>query len=298
MAVNAINETASLDGVSAALVGPGRVGSSLGLWLHDRGVRFGWVVGRSPQSIQATADALGAEATDPARVMHEPWDLLLIAVPDHRLAGVAATLATAANSEARAGVALHTSGSQSAEVLEPLREVGLAVGSLHPLLGFPRRRREPVEATVYCVDGDDLAQRLARSLVAALSGSAIEIDPQRRLLYHYTATLAAGGVSTVLAVVDELIDELGLEPAVRRGMLNLTRAAIDAAAENADAAATITGPIARGDAALAARQLHAAADRIADLEPFLRRLHAETQRQVDRGRRAPSVSRPKEPLAE
>lgn len=298
MAADAINKTAPLDGLSAALVGPGRVGSSLGLWLHDRGVRFGWVVGRSPRSTQAAADELGAEVADPAGVMHASWDLLLIAVPDDRLAQVAGTFATAASSEARPGVALHTSGSQSAEVLEPLRDAGLSVGSLHPLLGFPRMRREPVEATVYCIDGDDAAQWLARSLAAALGGSAIEIDPQHRLLYHYTATLAAGGVSTVLAVVDELIHELELEPAVRRGLLNLTRAAVAAAADSDDAAATITGPIARGDAELTARQLQAAVDRIADLEPFLRRLHAETKRQLGRGRRAPSVRRPKKPPVE
>lgn len=287
-----------IERLSVAIIGPGRVGMSLGSWLRDRGAGVAWVAGRGLESAQAAARDLAAEARTAAEIMRKPWDLLLLAPPDDQLASIAEGLGGEEIAHPGNRVALHTSGNQSAEALAPLREVGVAIGSLHPLLGFPQIRRQPVGGTVYGIDGDEPALDLARRLALSFGGEAVEIPPRQRFLYHYCATLAAGGVSTLLAVVDELIDELGLDPAVRRGMLNLTRAAVDAAADSADAATTITGPIARGDAGLAERQRLAAVERIARLEPFLRRLHAETERQVARGRRGASTAGKKGPSSE
>lgn len=294
MFADAISKATSIEGLSVALVGPGRVGTSLGSWLRDRGAEIAWIAGRRPDSARRTATALGGEAVELGTLPGKPWNLLLLAPPDALLASIAESLAsdsTASSPTADPGrrIALHTSGSQPASVLTPLREAGLAVGSLHPLLGFPDIRRQPVPGTVYGIDGDESACNLARRLALALGGTAAQVPAEQRLLYHYCATLAAGGISTLLAVVEELADGVGLDPAIRIGMLNLTRAAVDAAAGATDAASTITGPIARGDCELARRQLLAAVERSADLEPLLTTLHAESERQVARGR---SRSRP------
>ena len=269
-----------LDDLEVGLVGPGRVGTSLALWLAAAGARVGWVVGRERASALSLADKLGTRASDTDEIMQQRWDLLLLAVPDALLESIASDLATTASG--REGIALHTCGSQSAAVLAPLRAIGIHTGSLHPLLGFPSIREEPVANVVYGIDGDPDAAALAARLATVFAGRAIEIEAEHRLLYHYCATLAAGGLSTVLSVVDELMLQLGLDPALRHGYHRLAEAAVNAAGAATDTSATITGPIARGEAELADQQLQRASRAQPALAPFLKALHRETARQVMR----------------
>jgi len=255
----------ALDGLRFSLVGPGRVGASLASWAVARGARLEAVAGRGTPGL-ATAGQ----------------DLLLLAVPDGALPEVAAELAR----RPQARVVLHTSGSRPAAVLAPLRP-GSAVGSLHPLKAFPQALPDPVEAhgVFFALDGDPAALALARRLTAAWGGVAAEIPESARALYHLAASLAAGGVVTLLALADELAGRLGLPPAVGRGYLELARGAIAgmaAAREAGETAQALTGPVARGDAGTFRRQI----DRLQDLAPekvrLVLELARETLRQQDR----------------
>jgi len=208
-------------------------------------------------------------------------DLLLIAVPDGVLAEVAERLAR----RPQAAVALHTSGSRDAAVLAPLRAAGSAAGSLHPLKAFPRVLSAPAEASgvFFALDGEPAAQALACRLVAAWGGVAGEVPPAARPLYHFAATLAAGGVATLLATAADLATRTGLPPEVARGYLELARGTVVAAIATpapGAALAAITGPVARGD--LATVQAHFEALRAAAPErlDLARELARETLRQV------------------
>jgi predicted short-subunit dehydrogenase-like oxidoreductase (DUF2520 family) len=212
-------------------------------------------------------------------------DLLLIAVPDGVLAEVAERLAT----RPQAAVALHTSGSRDAAVLAPLRPSGTAAGTLHPLKAFPRVLSAPEEASgvFFALDGEPAALALARRLVAAWGGVAGEVPTAARPLYHFAATLAAGGVATLLATAADLAARAGLPPEVASGYLELARGTVAAAIASsprapglAAALAAITGPVARGD--LATVQTHFEALRATSPErlDLARELARETLRQV------------------
>ena len=248
-------------------MGPGRVGTSVA----------GWTVAAGGELVAAAGrDGLAGFGS-------AGQDLLLIAVPDGALAEVAERLAR----RPQAAVALHTSGIREAAVLAPLREAGTAIGTLHPLKVFPRALAAPDEAqgVFFALDGDATAQELARRLVAAWGGVAGEVPAAARPLYHFAATLAAGGVATLLATAADLATRAGLPPEVARGYLELARgtvaAAIAAPIQTPGAAlAAITGPVARGD--LATVQSHFEALRAAAPErlDLARELARETLRQV------------------
>jgi predicted short-subunit dehydrogenase-like oxidoreductase (DUF2520 family) len=159
------------------------------------------------------------------------------------------------------------------------------VGSLHPLKAFPEPLPDAAEArgVFFAVDGDPAARELAARLAVAWGGVPGEVPPAARPLYHFAATLAAGGVVTLLAAAGEMGGRLGLPAAVTRGYLELARGAVAAAARALDGgqplAAAITGPVARGDAATLARQLAALGQRAPDLLPLARALALETIRQ-------------------
>ena len=248
-----------------SLAGPGKVGTSLAAWLAAAGAERVAVAGRG---------ALGELAT-------AGQDLLLLALPDAALAAAAAELAR----RPQAAVALHTSGSLDASVLAPLRAAGSAVGSLHPLKAFPEPLPDLAGArgVFFAIDGDPEARELALRLAAAWDGVPGEVPPAARPLYHFAATLAAGGVVTLLAAAGELGARLGLPAAVTRGYLELARGAVAAAASGLESgrplAAAITGPVARGDAGTLRRQLAALRAGAADKLPLARALAAETAHQ-------------------
>jgi predicted short-subunit dehydrogenase-like oxidoreductase (DUF2520 family) len=260
--------SAPLVGLRFSLAGPGKVGSSLASWAVAAGAELVAMAGRG---------VLGELATG-------GQDLLLLALPDAELPAAAAELAR----RPQAAVALHTSGSLDASVLAPLRAAGSAVGSLHPLKAFPEPLPDPAEArgVFFAVDGDPPARELAARLAAAWGAVPGEVPPDARPLYHFAATLAAGGVVTLLAAAGELGEQLGLPAAVTRGYLELARGAVAAASRSLDAgrplAAAITGPVARGDAATLRRQLAALRASAADKLPLVRALAAETAHQRQR----------------
>lgn len=247
-----------------SVAGPGRVGTSLAAWLESLGARRVGMAGR-----QGMADlASGGQ------------DLLLIAVSDPALPEVASVLAR----RPQAAVALHTSGCLDASVLAPLRAAGSAVGSLHPLKAFPRPLPEPAEArgVFFAVDGDPAARELAHRLAAAWGGVSAEVAPESRALYHFAATLAAGGAITLLALAEDLARRLGLPEAAVRGYLELCRGAVARAIETGDPAAVLTGPTARGDGETVARHLEALRTLAPDKLPLVVHLARETLHQKER----------------
>ena len=260
--------SAPLRDLSFSLAGPGRVGSSLAAWLAAGGARQVGAAGRAGLAGLATAGQ----------------DLLLIAVADGALPAVAATLA----GRPQAAVALHTSGSLDASVLAPLREAGTAVGSLHPLKAFPHPLTDLRQArgVFFAVDGDPAAQALAFRLVRAWGGVAAEVPAAARPLYHLAASMAAGGVVTLLAAAEEIAQRLGLPGEVTRGYLELCRGALagalDAHAAGEPLGAALTGPAARGDGATVARQLAALAGLAPEKALLVRDLARETLRQRER----------------
>ncbi len=204
-------------------------------------------------------------------------DLLLIAVADGALDRVAADLAA----RPQATVVLHTSGSRTAEALAPLANSGSAVGSFHPLKAFPAARPDVAEAhgIFFGLDGDPPAVALGARLAAAWGATSGTIPPESRLLYHFAATLAAGGVTTLLAAAADLAERLRLPPDVVGGYLELARGAVEAAGQAADPAHAITGPTARGDRDTVLGQLAALAGPAPEMVVWVRALAAETLRQ-------------------
>ncbi|MEA2603010.1 MAG: hypothetical protein QOF89_4002 [Acidobacteriota bacterium] len=256
---------APLAGLRFSLAGPGKVGSSLSRWAVAAGAELVAVAGRG------ALDTLETRGQD----------LLLLALPDAALPAAAAALAR----RPQAAVALHTSGSLDASVLAPLRAAGSAVGSLHPLKAFPEPLPDLAEArgVFFAVDGDPAARGLAWRLATAWGGVPGEVPPAARPLYHFAATLAAGGTVTLLAVAGEIAGRLGLPAAVTRGYLELARGAVTTAGRTLDTGRTltaaITGPVARGDAAAFRRQIEALRANSPDKIPLARILARETLRQ-------------------
>src|ERR1051326_146689 len=121
---------------------------------------------------------VGAKALGVARLGElPPSDVLLISTPDDAIEETANHIA--ALPDARARVALHTSGALSSDVLAAMRGRGYAVGSMHPLAAVSDAEAgaESLRRAFYCVEGDARAVRAARHIVRDLGGRGFLIRP-------------------------------------------------------------------------------------------------------------------------
>lgn len=235
----------ALTGLSFSLVGPGKVGASLAHWAVSHGAHLSAVGGRTHASAANLTDEIGGQPSTSATLSSADEDLLLISVGDPELAEVVDLLSP----REQASVVLHTSGRNPGAVLAPLQGSDSAIGSIHPLKAFPHIFRDPGVAAgiVFGIDGDDPARELCRRLIATWSGIPVEIPSEARNLYHLAATMAAGGVVTLVASATELAETVGLAPQISQGLLKLAEDAIDQAKSAESSVAAITGPVARGD---------------------------------------------------
>ena len=267
----------SIAGLRLALVGPGKVGSSLARWLLARGALLRAVARKSPTRLPRWAAAAGARAVPLEALTTADCDALLVAVPDGAAESVAATLAA----RPQAPVALHTSGLLTAEALSALRQAGSAIGGLHPLRAFPRAQPSASVAshTFFALQGDPLALAMATRLASALGAPHAEVPAPARALYHLAATWAAGGSVVLLGAAVELHARAGVPPAAANGLAELARGALAAIADPTSPIASLTGPLARGEATYL-EQLAALRDAFPALHPLAVLVALEGLRQL------------------
>jgi predicted short-subunit dehydrogenase-like oxidoreductase (DUF2520 family) len=281
-----------LSGLRFSLIGPGKVGTSLASWLVAGGAQATEIAGG--QNKCELARLLGGRPCAPQEVESGGLDLLLIAAPDHHLSDLAGILSL----RPQAQVALHTAGCFDAEILAPLRSARTAVGSLHPLRAFTAPVLDPQVAhgTFFAWDGDPMAQDLARRLVTAWGGEGRTLTGESRVLYHLAASLAAGGVVTLLALAADLTERLGLPRQVLDGYFSLAENALDQAAAADHPSEAITGPAARGDLLTLARHRNALTDSAPEALELFDALTSMSHRQMENFQQnSTCLGKPKKP---
>jgi predicted short-subunit dehydrogenase-like oxidoreductase (DUF2520 family) len=227
------------------IVGPGRAGIALAVALREAGVRLLGVHGRRrkrlPHGIKLTVGA-APRWLDRASV-------ILLAVQDDEIAPLVKAW-TQRQALRRGQVVLHLSGVRSSSVLDPLREHGVFIGGMHPLMtamGVPDVDADNLAAATFALEGDAAAVRAGRMLAEAVGARSVLLDPAQRPRYHAGAVFAANYVTAMLATAEDLLVSAGFTvPAARAALLPLSGAALMNAA-GAGPMKALTGPIVRGD---------------------------------------------------
>src|SRR5215467_1702785 len=231
-----------------AIVGAGRVGRALGRRLHELAWKIGVVVTTSEASSRRAVRFIRAGKPYAGLTRHVLLShFILIATPDDAVSDVAHELARVGGEELDGKIVLHTSGAQDSSALEPLREFGAAIGSLHPLQTFSGVGVPDLTGKVFAVEGEVVAVRAARQIARALGGSPVQIGAGKKVLYHAAAVLAAGHVLALEEAATQLLISLGMKRSeATRALLSLTRQVLDNF-QRVGPRAAWTGPLARGD---------------------------------------------------
>jgi len=158
---------------------------------------------------------------------------------------------------------IHTSGGTSVTSLKDAAKAGARTGSLHPLqtIPDPERGAEALDGSAVAVTCEVRDRPALTRLARAWGGRPFVLADEAKRVYHAAAVFASNYlVSSVWAAI-KLFESLGI-----RNGADLLGPLVRASTENVIAlggAKSITGPVARGDAATV--QLHI--DALREMDP-------------------------------
>lgn len=212
-----------------AVLGAGRLGTLLVHSLSAAGYALEGPLGRGATAAKA--------------------DIVLLCVPD-------AEIATAAARIAPGRLVGHCSGASGLDLLQPHE-----CFSLHPLMTVTQAGARLVGAGAAIAGSSERARDTARELALALGMRPTAVAEEDRAVYHAAASIASNFLVTLEAAAELLAARAGID---RRLLVPLVRATVENWVALGPERA-LTGPVARGDEEVVARQREAIAERAPEL---------------------------------
>lgn len=235
------------------IVGAGAMGTTLGLLLKDAGYEIEGMSTRSRSSLENALDLLPL-SSEKGHVGSVDWlvncDIAFLTTPDDQLEQVAQNMTETLSN--LPDLVIHTSGSQtSSTVLEPVREKGIATGSIHPLqtVPDPKTGHETLPGSPAAVCSPDGQTDILRSLADDLQLRPFKIKAEQKPLYHASAVTACNLLVGLLSAAFEQMEDVipeneNLSPEV------ILRPLVESTLSNIFAKGpreALTGPAERGD---------------------------------------------------
>jgi predicted short-subunit dehydrogenase-like oxidoreductase (DUF2520 family) len=161
---------------------------------------------------------------------------------------------------------LHTAGGVPSAIL---RDAGApAAAMLHPLVSFAGTA-PTLRGALFAIEGDARGLAQARSLADRLGGRIVELSEAQLPTYHAAAALSANHVLGLVSIGQQLLVELGVEPALALRGLSALFCGVATNLEAFGLPDALTGPIARGDVEAVERHLVGLASRPAALAAYI-----------------------------
>lgn len=240
------------------IIGAGRVGKTLGRLWHDSGLfAIGGIVCRTPDSARKAAAFIGAGAPAESIAALPPADIIMIATPDDAIGTASGTLAEKQPLEGR--IVFHCSGALPSAVLQPAKDKGAFIASIHPVKSFadPAASVKTFAGTWCAVEGDTQALTPLESALWRCGARTFSIDPAQKTIYHAANVFICNYLTALMDVGFRCYERAGVP---REAAAEITRPIVAETLRNIQmrgTAAALTGPIARGDMKTVERQLQA-----------------------------------------
>src|ERR1700749_1771732 len=221
--------------LKVGIIGPGRVGTALGVALTRAGHEVVAVAAVSDTSVQRAREHFPeAPLAEPAGVV-EAADLVLLTVPDDALPGLVNGLVTL-GAPVQGRLLAHTSGRYGISVLDPATRQGALPLALHPVMTFTGRSDDlqRLRGISFGITTLEQLRPVAEGLVIEMDGEPVFIAEEHRDLYHAALASAANHLVTLVTEACDLLQAAGAgNPA--RMLSPLLYAALDNALRLGDA---------------------------------------------------------------
>ncbi len=233
-----------------SFIGCGRVGRTLARALKNAGYTIEIVVCRNLKHAQEAVHFIGAgePSTDPIEAVSF-GTVHFITTNDDAIAEIVRLIDAGGPDSLQGHFFFHTSGSVSSTVFEPLQKKGAEAASIHPLQVFadPAKALETLPGIYYAIEGNDRAMTWAIYMLDKLQGKLLLIPTGRKALYHAAGVFAANYLTVLVQLAVSIMEEIGESPEDSyQAFLPLMVSALQNI-EEFGTAASLTGPIVRGD---------------------------------------------------
>jgi len=237
------------------VIGHGRVGGAILALLQDSGYTPVWVV--EVENHKSDIPVYKSLPDEPLGA-----DIIFITVPDDLISEVVSKMALVWKDKLKGRVVFHMSGLHTSDILEPLKKLGAETASFHPLQSImhPESARKALKGSIFTPEGSPKALMTARRISDKLGGEILKLAKEDKVIYHTAAVVASNYITSLVAMAEDLMSEIGLK---RGHMLPLIKGTLDNIEKHGRTA--LTGPIRRGDWATVQRHLNVLSEKYPDV---------------------------------
>lgn len=238
-----------------AIVGAGNTAYTLCKLLKSKGIEPYCMLVRDAAKAQKVSEELGVEAvSDYEKVLKS--DLAIIAVNDDAISEVATHLLE------YKGLAVHTSGTKSAELLNRTMRFGV----FYPLQTMSKNREiefDEIPLLIYANSPDDV-EMLSR-FASHFSKKVVFCDDEQRKAIHLAAVYVSNFTNVMLGIGDKLLKDNGLKLEIMRPLVEeMIKKSFETTPKDA-----LTGPARRGDFATIGEHVKMLADNPDELAIYM-----------------------------
>ncbi len=231
------------------IIGAGRVGQVLGRLIHENAIgRIADVCNQSMLSAQKAVEWIG-DGRPVARITDmQAADVWMIAAKDTALSDIVAQLLSSAALKPTDWV-FHCSGLQTIDVLSPLKDLGIHIGSLHPMQSFADKTNawESFEGVICGIEGDEKVSQQFSTWVNAMGAEAVCIASEHKRVYHAVAVFCSNYMVTISELARQCASHAGLtDTQAYQAMKPIMTVTLNNILTHGTTKA-LSGPLARGD---------------------------------------------------
>jgi predicted short-subunit dehydrogenase-like oxidoreductase (DUF2520 family) len=239
---------------TVAIIGAGRVGSSVGFLLNRAGYAVTAVAARTGASAQKGAAFIGGgEPTTDVVQAASKAEIVFITTPDGAIRDCCDMISSGGGFKP-GSLAVHMFGGRSLELLDAAKASGAYRAVIHPLQSVPSPAQgiKNLPGSYFRIEADPEALETAREIVKSLGGIELVMpkwssDKESAALYHAGAVTVS---NYFVALVDYGLQFYQALGADKQETLKALLPLVKGTLQNMEALGTadaLTGPIARGD---------------------------------------------------
>lgn len=244
--------------INLCVIGAGRVGTTVSYTLAEKelpNIKLKAISSRSVESLNRAKKILGSKAAGVIFTRENSKavslaNCILICTPDDVINSVCSDIFKDKSKDFKNYYAIHFSGSKSLEVLNSARAAGAEIASIHPLKSFASIEEaiKSLPGTIFGVTYSSIeSKKMAKFLVKSLGGEIIEVENNKKPLYHAAACVASNYLVTLINYAVLIHKKMGIKPEDSlKGLMGLVEDTVSNI-KKMGTEKSLTGPIARGD---------------------------------------------------